>query len=61
MNGVNVTYFESFQVEYIPKTIFKNHMQQKITSNIYRIKADGLRMCGYFCNGFIDFITTLLD
>ena len=29
---------------------------KNITTNIYRTKANDLRMCGYVCTGFIDFV-----
>ena len=35
-----------------------------IKTNIFRIQADNLVMCGYFCIGFIDFMLadkTLID
>ena len=53
----NVTYFESFGVEHIPKEInvFINH-PFSITTNIFRIQAYDSIMCRYFCIGFIDFI-----
>ena len=53
----DVTYFDSFGVEYIPKEIktFINH-SLSITTNIFRIQAYDSIMCGYFCIGFIDFM-----
>ena len=34
----------------------KNFIGNKnIATNIYRIQANDLTMCGYLCNGFIDF------
>ena len=51
----NVTYFDSFGVEHIPKEI-KTFMKNKnITTNIFRIQAYDLIMCGYFWIEFIDF------
>ena len=54
-NNNNVTYFDSFGVEHIPKEskTFKN---KNIKTNIFRIQAYDLIMCGYFCIGFIDFM-----
>ena len=50
----NVTYFDSFGVEHIPKEI-KNLIRNKnIQTNIFRIKAYNLIMGRYFCIGFID-------
>ena len=53
VNDNNVTYFNSFGVEHIPKET-KNRKKNIIT-NIYRVQAYNLIMCGYFCIGFIDF------
>ena len=52
----NVTYFDSFGVEHIPKEILKIIDNKVIKANIFRIQAYDLIMCGYFCNGFIDFM-----
>ena len=43
----DVTYFDSFGVEHIPK---------EIRANIFRMQAYDSIMCGYFCIGFIDFM-----
>ena len=53
----NVTYFDSFGVEHIPKEI-KAFIDRSlsITTNIFRIQAYDSIMCGYFCIGFIGFI-----
>ena len=52
----NVTYFISFGVEYIPKEIKKFIEKSIVVKNIFRIQAYNSVMCGYFCNGFIDFM-----
>ena len=64
VNNNNVTYFDSFGVEHIPKEIktFINRplsfasQNKDIIMNIFRIPAYDSIMCGYFCIGFIDFI-----
>ena len=56
MNADNVTYFDSFGAESIPKEIRKLIGNKSITTNIYRIQAYDLIMWGYFCIGFIGFI-----
>ena len=64
MNGNNIKYFDSFAVEHISKEIKKSIENKKIITNIYRIQAHSLIMCGYFCIGFIDFVLkveSLLD
>ena len=55
-NAKNVTYFDSFGVEHIPKEIRKFIGNKNIITNIYRIQAYDSIMCGYFCIGFIDFM-----
>ena len=56
MNAKNVTYFNSFGVEHIPKEIIKFIRNKNIITNIYRIQAYDSITCGYFCIGFIDFL-----
>ena len=55
-NSNNVTYFNSFRVEHIPKEIKTLIGNKDIKINIFRIKAYNSIMCGYFCIGFIDFM-----
>ena len=55
-NDDNVTYFDSFGVEYIPKEIRKFIGNKNIITNIYRIQAYDSIMSGYFCIGFIDLL-----
>ena len=60
----NVTYFDSFGVEHIPKEIktFINRPSssashnKNIKTNIFRIQAYDSIMGGYFCIGFIKFM-----
>ena len=55
MPNNNVTYFDSFGAERIPKEIKEFIDNKKIKTNIFRIQAyDSMR--GYFCIGFIDFM-----
>ena len=57
VNNNNVTYFDSFGVEHIPKEI-KAFIGSSlsITTNIFRVQAYDSIMCGYFCIGVIDFM-----
>ena len=57
VNNNDVTYFDSFGVEHIPKEIeaFINRSLY-ITTNIFRIQAYDSIMCGYFCIGFVNFM-----
>ena len=52
----NVTYFDSFGVEHIPKEIEIFIDKSRVVINIFRIKAYDSVICGYFCIGFIDFM-----
>ena len=52
----DITYFDSFVVEHIPKEIIKFIGRKNIIANIFRIQAYDLIMCGYFCIGFTDFM-----
>ena len=54
LNAGNVTYFDCFGVDHIPKEIRKLIGNENIITNIYRIQAYDSIMCGYFCIGFID-------
>ena len=56
MNGDNVTYFDSFRVEYTPQKIKTFIGNKNIKTNIYRIQANDKITCRYFCIGFIDFM-----
>ena len=55
VNDNNVTYFDSFGVEY-PKEIKKFIGNKNILTNIFRIQAYDSIMCRYFWIGFIDFL-----
>ena len=54
---VNNDDFDSFGVKHIPKEI-KAFIDRSssITTNIFRIQAYDLMMCGYFCIRFINFM-----
>ena len=52
----DVTYFDSFGVEYIPKEIKKFINNENIKTNIFRIQPYNSIMCGCFCIGFINFM-----
>ena len=45
----NVTYFDSFGVEHIPKTKTFIHRPLSVKTNISRIPVYDSIMCGYFC------------
>ena len=55
-NDDNVTYFDSFAVEYIPKEIRKFIGNKNIKTNVYRIQTYDSVMWGYYCIRFIDFM-----
>ena len=52
----NITYFDSFVVEHIPKEIIKFSNNKSVQTNIFRIQAYDSIMYEYFCTGFIDFM-----
>ena len=60
----DITYFDNFGVEHIPKEVIKfinrpsssASQNKNIKTNIFRIQAYDSIMCGYFCIGFIDFM-----
>ena len=56
MNNNNVTYFDSFGVEHIPKEIKAFIKNKNIKTNIFIIQAYDSVTYGYFCIGFIDFM-----
>ena len=56
VNDNNVTYFDSFGVEHIPKEIKKLIKSKDIETNIFRKQAYDSIICGYFCIGFINFM-----
>ena len=53
---IEIIYFDSFVVEHISKEIKKFIGNKNIKTDIFRIQANNLIMCGYFCIGFIDFM-----
>ena len=52
----NITYFDSFCVEHIPKEIIKFISHKNVIANIFMIQAYDSIMCGYFCIRFINFM-----
>ena len=56
VNTENITYFDNFEVENIPKYIRKFIRNKNTITNVYRIQVYDSIMCEYFCIGFIDFI-----
>ena len=54
----DVTYFDSFGVEHIPKEIKTFTGNKNIKTNIFRIQAYDSIMCGYFCILLINYLLT---
>ena len=52
----DVTYFDSFGVEHIPKEIKLFIGNKNIKTNIFIKRAYDSIMCRFFCIGFIDFV-----
>ena len=55
-NRNEIVYFDSFGVEHVPEEIKEFIGNKNIKANIFRVQANNLIMCGYFCIGFIDFM-----
>ena len=56
MNANNIIYFHSLGVKNISKWMKISIGNKNIITNIYRIQAYDSILCGYFCNGFINFV-----
>ena len=56
VNGDNVTYFDSFWVEYIQKENKNLIGNKNIATNIYKIQRYDSIICRYFCIIFIAFM-----
>ena len=51
-----IIYFDSFGVKHVPEEVKEFIRNKNIKANIFRVQANNLIMCGYFCIGFIDFM-----
>ena len=56
VNDINVIYFDSFGVKYIPKEMKTFMGNKNITRNFYRIQAQNSTMREQFCIVFTDFM-----
>ena len=56
MKNNEVIYFDSFDVEYIPKEIIEKIGNKNIKTNIFRIQENNSIMCGYFCILLIEYM-----
>ena len=52
----NITYFDTFDVEHVPKEIKIFIDKSIVVTNIFRIQAYDSIMCGYFCTGCMYFM-----
>ena len=52
----NVTYFDNFRIEHVPKWIKVFIDKSIVATYIFRVQAYYSVTCGYFCTGFIDFM-----
>ena len=57
VNNKTVTYFDSFGVEHVPKEVKILINNKSIMANIFRIQAYDSVMRGYFCVGFINYMS----
>ena len=51
-----IAYYDSFGVEHVPEEIKEFAGNKNIKAAIVRVQTNDSGMCGYFCNGFIDFV-----
>ena len=56
VNNKTLAYFDSFEIEHIPKGVKRFIINKSKISNIFRIQAYDSVMCGYFCISFINYI-----
>ena len=56
VDAKNITYFDCFEVEHIPKEIIKFIENENVKTNIYRIQTYDSIMGGYLCIEFIAFM-----
>ena len=56
VSGDNISYFDSFLIEYIQEEIKKIIGNKNITTNTYTIQAYDSIKCGNFCLGLIAFM-----
>ena len=56
MLSSDVTYFDCFRVEHIPKEIETFIENKNINTNIFRVQACDSITCGYFCIGFTNYM-----
>ena len=54
---MKLVYFDSFGVEHIRKEIKEFIGNRNIEANIFQVQANNSVMCGYFCIGFIYFMS----
>ena len=55
-NRSGIIYFDSFGANMFLKKL--KNLLGNIIANIFRVQANNSIMCGYVCNGFIDFMFT---
>ena len=56
VDNETATYFDSCEIEHIPKEIRVFMGDQDIITSIYRIQSYESIMCGYYCIGFTDYM-----
>ena len=55
-SNIEIIYFDSLGVEYVPKEFKKFIGNKDIKTNIFRIQGNNSIISVYFCIGFTDFI-----
>ena len=56
-NRNEIVYFNRFGVEHVPEETKEFVGNKNIKANIFRVQANVSVMYGYFCKGFIDFMS----
>ena len=56
VTGDNVTYFDSFEIEHVPKKNKNSIGNKNIIADIYRLQTQDLIVFRYFSIGFTDLI-----
>ena len=54
--NIKIVYFDSFVAEHVPQEIKEFIGNKNIKANYFQVQANNAITCGYFCNGFIDFM-----
>ena len=54
--NTGIVYFDVVSVEHVPEEIKEFIGNKNVKANVFRVQASNSIMCGYFCNGVINFM-----